>query len=121
MKDPQILRASECETISADWGGLTWYASGSQGNTETMTIGRCVIKPGESNPLHHHPNCEEILVVQQGTIAHTIDEEGNEEILNEGDTITLYQGFTHQAKNVGEDDAVLFIAFSSANREVQGE
>jgi len=41
--------------------------------------------------------------------------------LAENDTIVVPPDFAHRARNVGDSDAVLFIAFSSADRQVKGE
>jgi quercetin dioxygenase-like cupin family protein len=120
MNNPTISPASDAKIVEADWGQLTWYAGAQLKNSEGLTVGKCVIKPGFSNPKHLHPNCEEVLVVLQGKISHTIGA-GTEAVLNVGDTITIPQGFLHQARNIGNIDAVLYIAFSSANREVRGE
>ena len=121
MNTPRISRANEAQVINAAWGSLTWYASAKQGNADDMTVGKCVIKPGHCNPKHLHPNCEEILVVEQGEIAHTTASDGAETVLHAGDTITIPRGFLHHARNVGKSDAVLAIAFSSANRKAQNE
>ena len=83
-------------------------------------MGQCLLRSGQSNPPHTHPNCEEALVVTQGTISHTI-EDGKEVTLQEGDTITIPPGAPHRARNIGEGDAVLFIAFSSAHKETHDE
>jgi quercetin dioxygenase-like cupin family protein len=61
-----------------------------------------------------------VLVVLQGKISHEI-EDGKQVILEEGDAITLPRDLPHQAKNIGDIDAVLHISFSSADREVVGE
>lgn len=120
MGKARILRANQCEAIEADWGCLIWYASGSLGNSGDMTVGKCVIRPGCENPLHSHPNCSEVLVVLQGRIAHTI-EGGKSVELEEGDVITLPTNLPHRARNIGEADAVLLIAFSAADRQTKGE
>ena len=54
----------------------------------------------------------------QGAISHTV-EDGKEVTLQEGDAITIPKGTRHQARNIGEGDAILFIAFSSAQRETR--
>ena len=115
-----VRRAGECKIVSETWGGLTWYANAAQGNSERITVGKCVIKPGMENPLHSHPNCDEVLVVQQGTIMHTI-EDGREIKLGPGDVITLPPGLPHKARNISEADAILSITYSSAERETKGE
>ena len=112
----RVLRAAERKIANAEWGMLTWHASAELGNAQELTVGQCLLHPGCKNPPHCHANCEEVLVVMQGTISHTIDD-GKEVTLQEGDTITIPRGVTHQARNIGEGDAILSIAFSSAHRE----
>ena len=41
--------------------------------------------------------------------------------MGEGDTVTVPPDVWHQATNIGPDEAVLFITFSSADRETVGE
>jgi quercetin dioxygenase-like cupin family protein len=73
-----------------------------------------------ANPRHYHPNCDEILTVIQGKIQHTWMD-GEDVEMNEGDTITIPSGILHQARNIGSGNAVLMIAFTSADRETVGE
>ncbi len=120
MEQSIVLKADNCEVMNAEWGNLTWFAGQKSRNSKDMTLGKCVIKPGCENPMHSHPNCSEILVVIQGLILHTI-EDGKEIEMKQGDTITLPPNLPHKAKNISNDDAVLFIAFSSADRQTRGE
>ena len=115
-----VVRSAQAEVIAQDWGRLTWYAGRKLGNSTHMTLGVCEIKPGCANPMHSHPNCEEILRVAKGRIMHTI--EGGKEIeMREGDAITVPVNLPHNARNIGDTDAVLLIAFTSADRQVKGE
>ncbi len=120
MKQIEVCLAANTETVEADWGSLTWNASGQLGNAAQLTVGQCRLKPGQANPRHCHPNCEEVLVVVEGRITHTVADEA-EAVLEAGDTVSIPAGVFHQARNVGEGEAVLYIAFSSAHREVQSE
>ena len=120
MTEAIVRKATDSETIQADWGTLTWYASGKLGNSADMTVGRCVLKPGQENPVHRHPNCSEVLVVQEGEIEHAIGA-GRSVAMACGDAITIPPGLLHNARNTGARDAVLLIAFSSADRRTQGE
>jgi quercetin dioxygenase-like cupin family protein len=121
MLNAVIRAAHQAERHDYDWGALTWFASGALGNSQDLTVGRCVLKPGCGNPPHRHPNCSEVLIVMQGTVRHTVDEQGTDQVMKVGDCVTVPVGLKHHAKNIGTDDAILFIAFSSANRQVQGE
>jgi quercetin dioxygenase-like cupin family protein len=115
-----VSRSDTAQRQQFNWGNLTWFANRGLGNTDEMTIGRCVLNPGACNGRHYHPNCSEILVVIQGRIRHTIANDQEVE-LNEGDTVSVPPNIRHCATNIGETDAVLFIAFSSADRQAVAE
>jgi quercetin dioxygenase-like cupin family protein len=120
MTKEDILISKNPQRLPFDWGELTWFASGAQNNCDALTLGRCVLKPGESNPRHYHPNCAEILVVFKGKIRHTGP--GGEPVeMEEGDTVTVPPNVWHNAVNIGDTEAVLIIAFTSAHRETVGE
>ncbi|HEY0792843.1 MAG TPA: cupin domain-containing protein [Chthoniobacterales bacterium] len=116
----QFVPSEKAENLDFDWGGLHWYASGSLGNSSEVTVGHCWLKPGCSNPRHHHPNCSEILVVIQGAIRHTMAD-GTESEMKPGDTVTILPQVWHRATNIGLSEALLFIVFTSADRQTVGE
>ncbi len=115
-----IVRAGQSPTTSADWGALTWYANAGLGNSPDLTTGKCVIGPGRQNPVHSHPNCYELLTVMEGTIEHMVTGGGYTE-LRVGDTIAVPPGIRHNARNVGDGEAVLYLAYSSGTRQTRGE
>jgi quercetin dioxygenase-like cupin family protein len=84
-----------------------------------MTVGEAVINPGQENALHFHPNCDEVLHVEQGRILSTAGDSSVE--LKEGDTVSIPAGVRHKAKNLGTSPAVLAISFSSPDRQVVNE
>ncbi len=53
-----------------------------------------------------------------GKIIHTMNEVSIE--MNAGDTVSIPQGVLHNATNIGAEDAVLGISFSSAYRAAVG-
>lgn len=115
MSKAIVTKADRCQNVWMACGNLTWLVSKELGNSETMTVGRSTIRPGQMNPRHYHPNCDEVLHVLEGTIIHTMD--GDEAELTEGDTISIPKNVVHNARNVGTVDALLFICFSSAERQ----
>jgi len=114
-----LLKSVKTENIQTPWGGLIWYAGRKLGNTTELTLGKCVIKPGMSNTLHYHPNCSEMLIVMRGTIMHTTEQ--GDIRMEAGDAISIALGFPHKAVNIGEVDAELFVAFPTADRQVENE
>lgn len=117
MSEAQVLRSGQESVQEFAWGRLIWYAAGALGNAQETTLGRCVIRPGQENPLHRHPNCEEALHLVAGTVEHVAGEA--KWLLEPGDTITIPRGLWHQARNVGTGEAVMFIAYSSPAREME--
>jgi quercetin dioxygenase-like cupin family protein len=115
-----IRSAANTPTQIFPWGELTWFASSSLGNQNDITVGRCVLRAGCENPLHYHPNCSEVLVVAQGTIEHTAAG-GKVAIMQAGDVASIPPDIVHHARNIGTEDAVVWISFSSAARETVGD
>lgn len=115
MKKAILRQAGEATNVQMESGALTWFASRQLGNSEAMTVGRATLPPGGMSPRHFHPNCEEILHVLQGSILHTTGDE--EAAMGPGDTVTIPAHVVHNARNIGDTDAILFICFSSADRE----
>ena len=105
--------------IVEDWGSLTWLAGQKIGNAEGLTLGRVVIRKGQSNPRHSHPNCEEALYLLAGRLEHTLGDE--KVILEPGDTIVLDAGIPHNATNTGKEDADMIVVYSSGTRGFQPE
>lgn len=114
-----VARPAENKVVEYPWGRITWYVSRELGNSDTLTVGQAIIKPGRENPRHYHPNCDEVLHVSKGRILHTMGDRTVEML--EGDTVSIPTGVRHNARNIGTQDAVLAISFSSADRKVVGE
>lgn len=114
-----VSRTGDHLTETQSWGRLVWMVAGRMGNSDTMTVGRCYIDPGAANPRHHHPNCDEVLHILQGTIEHTAGDDVVE--MGPGDTISIPAGVIHNARNVGQDQAIFVISFSTPDRQTIGE
>ncbi|MDX2109392.1 MAG: cupin domain-containing protein [Verrucomicrobiota bacterium] len=97
-----------------------WNPKGILSFTCLLRIARSASNPGQSNPRHYHPNCMEVLTVFQGSILHTMANDTKAE-MHEGDTVTIPANVWHNATNIGDKEAILFIVFSSANRQTVGE
>jgi quercetin dioxygenase-like cupin family protein/type 1 glutamine amidotransferase len=101
------------------WGKLEWFASRELGNSTFMTVGIATINPGKENPVHRHPNCDEILHVLQGQIMNRVGDKEYE--MHAGDTVTIPEGTPHNARNIGNDDAVMSIVYNTPDRIAVGE
>ena len=99
------------------WGSLTWLANGKLGNAQGITVGRVIIRKGQSNPLHAHDNSEEVLYLLTGRLEHRVGHE--KVILEPGDTVTIPAGIEHNALSIGDQDADMMVVYASAQREIR--
>ena len=114
-----LTRDEAGEVLDLDWGRIVWKVARTLGNSTTMTFGLVTIAAGQSNPRHRHPNCDEILHVVAGRIEHSLGDE--KFVMETGDTISIPMGVWHNAKALGDVDALMTISFSSADRQTEGE
>ncbi|WP_198139703.1 MULTISPECIES: cupin domain-containing protein [Chelativorans] len=120
MADEVIVSRNDRHlVVPTSWGRLVWQVGASQNNSRNLTVGMCYIEPGQANGRHYHPNCEEVLTVVSGRIVHTWDDQEVE--MSEGDAITIPANIVHNARNIGEHTAAMFIVFSSAYRAAIAE
>ena len=110
-----VLKKASVRMEEFPWGRLEWHAGGALQNSGTLTLGRCILKPGCGNTPHIHPNCCEILRVESGRIAHRYG--GRSVDMEPGDTITIPAGVYHGAVNLGEGAAVMTIVFDTPDRQ----
>ena len=109
-----VSRTDDGERVPTGWGELNWKITGDNMAGSEMTFGTCFIKPGQRNPLHSHPNCEELLYVVSGTCEHRL---GDETImLGAGDVIRIPQDVRHWARAVGDEPVFALIVFSTGQR-----
>ncbi len=112
---PFVLHAADNKVESFEWGTLQWICNGKLAPGAEQTVGLCHIRPGYRNPIHFHPNCEEVLYMLSGTGEHSYD--GAIVTLVAGSTIRIPAGVRHNMKNVGTDEIVCLITFSSGDRQ----
>lgn len=110
-----VIRAENAPIEEFDWGTLRWLVNSRLAPGAEQTFGVSTIRPGCRNPLHFHPNCEEILYVVSGTCEHSYD--GAIAPLAAGETIVIPAGVKHNLMNTGAVDVVCVISFSSPDRE----
>jgi quercetin dioxygenase-like cupin family protein len=95
---------------------ITWLFSGESAPDAAQTLGYVVIAPGEKNPLHAHPNCEEVLYLISGELDHSLDEAMYR--LRPGDAIRVPAGVKHDARCVSAEPATMVVCYSVPNREI---
>ena len=110
-----VTRLSETTAEKFPWGTLNWLMGQAIDPDAEQTFGMAVIQPGQQNPPHYHPNCEEILYVVSGTCEHTYGDDSYQ--LKPGDSIRVPAGVIHHAINNGDEPLRAIISFSSGDRQ----
>lgn len=102
------------DVVQTSWGRLVWLINSRITPGAEQTLGVVTIRAGSRNPLHRHPNCEELLYVVSGRCRHRLGE--HEFDLSPGQAIRVPRGEAHFARATGSEPLVAVISFSSANR-----
>ena len=112
---PFVIHNAAVPADSFPWGSLQWLCNDRLSPECEQTFGLSEILPGEKNPLHYHPNCEELLYVLQGTGRHSYDEAMVD--LRSGSLIRIPAGVRHNIINTGTESLRCIIVFSSGDRQ----
>jgi len=110
-----VTHADERPALTFPWGGIKWLCSRQTDPEAEQTMGLVFIQPGAHNPLHYHPNCEELLYVLSGECDHRLGEDTVR--LKPGALIRIPAGVRHNATCVGWEPLRLVVSFSSGERQ----
>ncbi len=120
MEKHDIVRSTADHAgVTTSWGHLSWLlgAGSAPAPGVEQTFGVVTILPGQRNPLHAHPNCEELLYVMSGECVHKLGEEMYE--LRPGSVIRIPRGVPHWAQCTSAEPLVAVISFSSPDRRTE--
>lgn len=115
MMNDVIRKVTEENTVHLPWGHLSWLIGARQLAGAEQTLGVVTIYPGKRNPLHSHPNCEELLYVISGECDHKLGDELFH--LVPGMVICIPRGIAHWARCSSGEPLVAVISFSSPDRQ----
>lgn len=113
-----VVRSVESvEPANLSWGTISWLVGQESMPGAEQTLGIVTIAAGKRNPLHVHPNCEELLYVIEGQADHKLGEEMYQ--IKAGDVIRIPRGVPHWAQATGGEPLVAVISFSSGERQTE--
>ena len=112
---PRARREGEQPALSFEWGAIQWLCNGEIDPAAQQTFGLVFIHPGQQNPPHYHPNCEELIYVLSGQCDHRLGEAVIH--LEPGSLLRIPTHAVHCATNTGWDPVRMVIVYSSAERE----
>jgi mannose-6-phosphate isomerase-like protein (cupin superfamily) len=111
-----IQHFTDAPEVKYPWGWIRWLMNADIDPEASQTLGIVQINPGQRNPLHMHPNCEELLYVISGSAENII---GNNRVtIGPGDLVRIPKGVPHQAITIGNKPFRAVISYSSNDRQV---
>ena len=111
----KVTDAAQLPVEQSAWGTLQWLCNEKLMPGSAQTVGLATILPGKQNPVHFHPNCEEVLYVISGQGLHSYD--GRTIALKAGMTIRIPAGVKHNLVNTGTETLRTLVSFSSGDRK----
>ena len=111
----KVTDAAQLPVEQNAWGTLQWLCNGKLMPGSEQTLGLATILPGKQNPVHYHPNCEEILYVISGEGVQSYDDRSVP--LKAGMTIRIPAKVKHNLVNTGTEPLRTLVSFSSGDRQ----
>jgi mannose-6-phosphate isomerase-like protein (cupin superfamily) len=111
----KVTDAASLPVEQSAWGTLQWICNEKLMPGAAQTVGLATTLPGKQNPVHYHPNCEEVLFVLSGQGLHSYDDRTVE--LKAGMTIRIPRGVKHNLVNTATETLRTLISFSSGDRK----
>jgi mannose-6-phosphate isomerase-like protein (cupin superfamily) len=111
----KVTDAAQLPVEQSAWGTLQWVCNEKLMPGSAQTVGLATILPGKQNPVHYHPNCEEVLYVISGQGLHSYD--GRTIPLKAGMTIRIPAKVKHNLVNTGAEPLRTLVSFSSGDRK----
>ena len=111
----KVTDATQLPVERSAWGTLQWVCNEKLMPGSEQTVGLATILPGKQNPLHYHPNCEEVLYVISGQGLSSYD--GRTISLKAGMTIRIPAKVKHNMVNTGTETLRTLVSFSSGDRK----
>lgn len=112
-----VRSVKDDEGVTTSWGHLSWLVGEEEMPGAEQTFGVVTIQPEQRNPLHLHPNCEELLYVVSGECDHRLGEDMYH--LTPGSVIRIPRGVPHWAKCTSDEPLVAVISFSAPDRRAE--
>ena len=110
-----VTDAAQLPIEQNTWGTLQWVCNEKLMPGSALTVGLVTFLHGKGNPLHYHPNCEEVLYVITGQGLHSYDSRTIP--LKAGMTIRIPANVKHNILNTGQETLRTLVSFSSGDRK----
>ena len=110
-----VQNYDKVEVQEQPWGTLRRLMSAQHDPATQLTLGIAEIKPGQKNPLHKHPNCEEVIYMLSGSCEHRVGDQ--KVILRPGDVLRIPANVPHDARVLGDEPMKSIVVYNTGARQ----
>jgi quercetin dioxygenase-like cupin family protein len=111
----QVQHLDKVPVQEQAWGWLRWLVNDQLVPGATMTLGVVQINAGQKNPLHKHPNCDEIIYMISGTGEYRVGDQ--KVVLKAGDALRIPKNAIHDAKTIGDEPMKSVVVYDTGSRQ----
>jgi mannose-6-phosphate isomerase-like protein (cupin superfamily) len=112
-----VQNSEKTKKVEFSWGWIRWVMSAEVDPKAEMTFGIVHVNAGQTNPVHIHGNCEEILYMVSGSCEHKLGEKSV--VLKAGDVIRIPRGVHHSARTFEKEPMRAIIVYNAGQRDFQ--
>lgn len=113
--ESQVRRDAGGSAEATDFGSVHWVVRENSPEGAEQTLGIAIFDAGKGKAEHTHPNCEEIVLVMEGEVEHTLGDQRT--TLRAGDLIVVPRDVPHRHVNRGDALVRACIIFSAPDRQ----
>lgn len=111
-----IQKFDSVKEVKYPWGWIRWMMNSELDPGAAQTFGIVQIDAGKRNPLHKHPNCEELLYVLSGSFENVVGDKTV--VMHAGDIVRIPANVPHQGINNTNKPMRAVISYSSGVRQI---
>jgi len=111
-----VQKFDPVKEVKYPWGWIRWMMNSELDPAASQTFGIMQINAGQRNPLHKHPNCEELLYVLSGSFENVVGDKRIE--MHAGDIVRIPANTPHQGINNTSEPMRVVISYRSGVRQM---
>jgi len=113
--DKLVQDSEKAKKVEFSWGWIRWVVNAEVDPDAEMTFGIVHVNAGQTNPVHLHDNCEEILYMVSGSCEHRVGDKTV--VLKAGDVIRIPRGVHHSARTFDKEPMRAIIVYNAGRRD----
>jgi len=103
--------------VRESWGSMEWLVDAGLQPGARLSLARMRVEAGQCSAMHRHPDCDEAVHVLSGDVEQRVGDRLLR--LGPGESAHIPAGLAHCSRALGDQAAVLLVAYSAGERIYQ--